>query len=322
MPWRDNWLVRHHSTQPHQTHDEDTFSQSEKDFQMIHGNFVHQSNPELHLIHSECSDSIQQSETIYDNAHYLLKLNKDELDKKVKDVIIKQRLQSISSNDSEKTIEIRRVKTASESSVYSIAANDDTERQRVSSIASCESNRANIRRVKRLSESSMTSVPDSDVFQYSYTNQEDQGRRYTRKCHRSNSSVDDNNLRNERIARIQGRRRTISQTSKPELDLEDNTGTRNPKTNDLENASSRSRTGSKSSSLNNIVTTEHNTDLGASTPNKGGNDSHQGVVKEETAEYVSSNNLQRENDTTWTVSALYALVSQQNGASGTVQFKK
>ena len=315
MPWRDNWLVRHHSAQHHPSVNEDTLSQSEKDFQMIHGHFFHQSNPELHLIHREQGDSKEQQETIYDNAHYLLKLKKNELDKKVKDVLImQQRLQSISSNDSDKKSDIKRG-TLSESSVNSAEISNSDSNQRVQSFTSCDLDRIGKRRAKTISECSTSTLPDSDVFEFSSNIQEDQE---SRKCQRSSSSVEGSNFKNKHSPRIQ-RRRTVSQTTNLDTDMDDSIKITNYHPSNLNNVSFQSRTESEETQFNKL-NQEHNNDFSKNISKIVQSEGN--VSKEELVKNVPSTNHGKDKDTNWTVNAFYALVSQQHGASGTMQFKK
>ena len=288
MPWRDNWLVRHHSSHHHDSlEDEDAFSQSETDFQLIHGNFVHQSNPELHLIHA-CQTSLDESiDNIYDNAHYLLKLSKGDFDAKVKDVLRKQRLLSITSYDLSKPIQRRRAYTVSESSQDSKQSLDET------------------------------SQPENPEAVKQKEN------RYRRKCQRSSSTVSSNIASSERIARVAGRRRTASQRS--HANIEEEKSVVLPETNDLNKGSSKlscslveeATSGSERQNISMKDSLKWEVSSGSQSSQTTDNELKAETIPKDT----KSKNVQNEDRAVLTINPVYPL-SCQYGASGTMQFKK
>lgn len=75
LHWRDNWLVRYHNTDI-----ESDNSQPESDILCIHGNFLNQSNTELHhILYSGDENMIKNksSEDPYDNPWPLVRLDSD-----------------------------------------------------------------------------------------------------------------------------------------------------------------------------------------------------------------------------------------------------
>ena len=254
--------------------------------QTIHGNFVHQSNPELHLIHSGRSVPNERHDSIYDNAHYILRLNKDDLDAKVKDVIRKQRMLSITSYDSNyRPVQRRRAHTVSESSINSSPISD------------------------QVFECNHTTCPD------------DREQRYRRKCQRSSSAVSGSNLRCGRLVRPVGRRRTISQTSQTDNTVKDDSDILS-RTNNLNNVSFRNRrAGSSSFSTDHQNITEESSLTYSNLKLTPQGDSTE-EQKEDNKREETPTNLHKEEEAAWTVNAVYALVSQPHGASGTMQFKK
>ena len=283
-PWRDNWLVRHHSTHRRDSlDDEDVFNLSENDLHLVHGNFVHQSNPELHLIHA-CQTAMDETiENIYDNNHYLLKLNKGDFDAKVKDVLRKQRLLSITSYDLSKPVQRRRAYTVSESSQDS---------------------------KQSLDQVSDTGKPETD------REKDNRQRRY---CQRSSSSVSGNGTRSERVARVAGRRRTLSQRSHANIKEENSA-----ETNDINDKSSCS-----SIEIEMDKGTRHNMEILNSQGNRTSSDSQSSQTNDNEAQSqaetfakeILAKNIQKEDNTVQKKPPIYP-PSCRYGASGTMQFKK
>ena len=289
MPWRDNWLVRHHSGHHHDSLDEDdVFNLSENDLHFVHGNFVHQSNPELHLIHA-CQTSLNEStDNMYDNNHYLLKLNKGDFDAKVKDVLRKQRLLSITSYDLSKPIQRRRAYTVSESSQDS--------KQGLDQVSEAEKHK-----------------PGSD-----------KNSRHGRKCQRSSSTVSDNASRSERVARVAGRRRrTLSQRSHGNIKEENSTVP--PETNDLNKDVNGLSCSSIEEATNKPV--QHNILVQDSMKRSASSDSQSSQTtdnetKSETfIKDTTLKNVQNGDSTVLAINPGYP-PSCRYGASGTMQFKK
>ena len=290
MPWRDNWLVRHHSSHHHDSLDDedDVFGLSENDLHFVHGNFVHQSNPELHLIHA-CQTSLNEStDNISDNNHYLLKLNKGDFDAKVKDVLRKQRLLSITSYDLSKPIQRRRAYTVSESSQDSRQSLDQV-------------------------------VPSENLETGSEKNSKS-----GRKCQRSSSTMSGNAKRSERVARVAGRRRrTLSQRSHGNI-KEENSAVP-PETNDLNkdanelSCSSIEEATDKPARHNILV--QDSMKRSASSDSQSSQTTDNETKSETFTKDKTLKNVQNGDSTVLTINPGYP-PSCRYGASGTMQFKK